>query len=126
MAKTQIIIFLILILYSFEQSDDGAYTKICSQPIAGSDKYQCLDRENDEFDELGMHCCHRTNKLLSGQTTYECELMTERVNYDDIDGFIAREKEANPNYYEDITIDCFQKYISYNLVLLIAFLFVIN
>ena len=58
-------------------------------------------------------------------TDYECEFFQENDDYDDIDGYITSEMNRNSEY-KDIKIDCFQKYISYNLVLLIAFLFVIN
>ena len=127
MAKTRIIIFLILILYSFEQSDDKSYSSECEKaPNPGSDKYVCIDRENDSYEELGMHCCHRTNKLVDGTTNYVCEFFTEGEDYGDIDGYIESEKIDNPNYYEDIKIDCFQKYMDYNLFLFIAFLFAIN
>ena len=125
MVKTQIIIFLILILYSFEQSKDKDFSTTCLTSVPSAEKYVCLDLENDESEELGMHCCHRTNIYNDGRTGYECELLQKGENYDDINGFIEDEKKLNENL-SDIKIDCFQKYISYNLVLLIAFLFVIN
>ena len=126
MARTRIIIFVILILYSLEQSKDNAYSSKCEDaPNPGSDKYVCLDREEDDYGELGIHCCHRTNEYTDGTTKYECELFMENDKYEDIDGYIDDEKRDNSNY-KDIKIDCFQKYINYNLILLIAFLFAIN
>ena len=126
MSRTRIIIFVILILYSLEQSKDGAYSSKCeAAPNPGSDKYVCLDREEDDYGELGIHCCHRTNEYTDGTTKYECELFMENDKYGDIDGYIDDEKRDNSNY-KDIKIDCFQKYINYNLILLIAFLFAIN
>ena len=126
MARTRIIIFVILILYSLEQSKDNAYSSKCEDASnPGSDKYVCLDREEDDYGELGIHCCHRTNEYTDGTTKYECELFMENDKYEDIDGYIDDEKRDNSKY-KDIKIDCFQKYINYNLILLIAFLFAIN
>ena len=124
MVKTQIIIFLILILYSFQQSNNNVYSSKCTN-VVPDDKYDCFDIETEDFEDLGMHCCHRTNTYTNGKTDYECEFFQENDDYDDIDGFIASEMNRNSDY-KDIKIDCFQKYISYNLALLIAFLFVIN
>ena len=123
MAKARIIIFFLLIMYTFEQSSNE-YSRICVSTKPSSDKYDCLERENDDYEDLGMHCCHRTDKYKSGNTNYECQFLIEGDNYEDIDGLIDKEKNDDPNY-EDIKIDCFQKYISYNLVLLISFIFVI-
>ena len=79
----------------------------------------------NDYGELGIHCCHRANEYTDGTTKYECELFMENDKYEDIDGYIDDEKRDNSNY-KDIKIDCFQKYINYNLILLIAFLFAIN
>ena len=125
MAKTLIIIFVILILYSFEQSNDNSYSSKCEEINPGSEKYECFDNEDDVFEDLGMHCCHRTNELTDGTTKYECEFFTENNDYEDIDGYIETEKRDNPNFKE-VKIDCIQRYISYNLVLIIVFLFAIN
>ena len=73
MARTRIIIFVILILYSLEQSKDSAYSSKCeAAPNPGSDKYVCLDREEDDYGELGIHCCHRANEYTDGKIVFEC------------------------------------------------------
>ena len=107
-------------------SNDKSYSSICeSSPNPSSDMYDCLDRENDDFEELGMHCCHRTNEFTDGTTKYECEFFMGNDNYEDINGYIEGEKRDNPNY-KNIYIHCFQRYISFNIVLIISFLFIIN
>ena len=126
MAKTRIILFFILILYSFEQSNNNYYSSMCETSTnPSSDKYDCIDRGDDDFDELGNHCCHRTNVYTDGTTKYECEFFTENDDYGDMNAYIESEKKQNANFKE-IRIDCFQKYMNYNLVLLIAFLFIIH
>ena len=123
MVKTQIIIFILLLIeISSQDNQDDSYDIRCPKITPTADVNDCIDRQTDDDVELGIHCCHRTNKLSSGRTEYACQILLEGEEYDDIDGYIQGEEEGNPGLYDDIFIKCNQFYVCCNLLLLFALL----